>query len=153
MKKDEQTATIIVGLIPLLLRKVNEEIRCCGQGIVPSHFRLLAHLATHSSNISDLASQQSVSLATMSKSVDTLVERGWVKRGPVANDRRSYQIEITNVGLNAFLGIHYQLTKSFTALFSSLSEGELIQLESGMQILKQELENHWQMKNSGRVKK
>jgi DNA-binding MarR family transcriptional regulator len=77
---------------------------------------------------SQIGERMLVSSATMTALLDTLEQRGWVKRTPNPDDRRSLLIEITDSGraiADVFLpGLH----KLERRVMSSLSEDERGQL-------------------------
>ena len=87
-----------------------------------------------------LAEQQEVSMATISNTISTLVEKGWVTRTPSNKDRRTVQVELTPEGKKTLMDIHDQLETRVSTLFASLTPGELCQLEDGLHILKKMLE-------------
>jgi len=140
MKDYQSAAHLLVEVIPFFLRKVGSEFRCIYDGIMPSHFRLMAMLQHHPGNLSMLAEQQEVSMATISNTISTLVEKGWVQRTPSDKDRRTVQVELTPEGKKTVMDIHDQLEGRVSVLFSSLTPGEICQLEDGLRILKKMLE-------------
>ena len=93
------TAREILEIIPLVMRTVAAELRAAGEMPAPAHFGLLSILSARPRMLSDLASIQGVSLPTMSNSISSMVEHGWVKRGtPGDSDRRVIMIEVTAAG-------------------------------------------------------
>lgn len=127
----------IVRLIPRMMRKVRADMRAFGSGVNPSHFGLLAFLTCRDFTISELAEMQHVSLATISNSVSTLEERGWVERVPSLRDRRSVAIHITSSGKRVIDEMHEQMELKVSQLIQNLSAEELAQLEIGMAVLNQ----------------
>ncbi len=93
-----ETAREILRIIPLVMRTVAAELRAAGEMPAPAHFGLLTILGSHPRTLTELALLQGVSLPTMSNSVSTLVQRGWVKRSSPARDRRVVLIEVTPLG-------------------------------------------------------
>ena len=92
------TAREILKIIPLVMRTVAAELRSAGEMPAPAHFGLLTVLGHQPRTLTELALLQGVSLPTMSNSISTLVQRGWVKRSSPARDRRVVLIEVTPVG-------------------------------------------------------
>lgn len=80
------------------MRTVAAELRAAGEMPAPAHFGLLTVLGAQPRTLTELALLQGVSLPTMSNSVSTLVQRGWVKRTSPARDRRVVLIEVTPLG-------------------------------------------------------
>src|SRR5207249_2526664 len=92
------TARDILEIIPLVMRTVAAELRAAGELSAPAHFGLLSMLAERPRILTELASLQGVSLPTMSSSISTMVERGWVRRTAPGEDRRVVMIEVTTPG-------------------------------------------------------
>ena len=88
----------ILKIIPLVMRTVAAELRAGGDMPAPAHFGLLTALGMQSRTLTELAQLQGVSLPTMSNSISTLVERGWVTRSSPADDRRVALVEVTPLG-------------------------------------------------------
>lgn len=141
------TAQQISEILPALVHKVSADIRCLGGGLAPSQYHLLEALAEKPANLSELAGMLLVSLATMSKSIDTLVERGWARRSPSPHDRRMIQIEITPSGEQVLCLTRLQLARRAAELLESLSPAELSDLSTGLVILRRVLEQRINMGN------
>ena len=88
----------ILKIIPLVMRTVAAELRAAGEMPAPAHFGLLTVLGGQPRTLTELAQLQGVSLPTMSNSISTMVEKGWVKRTSPAGDRRIALIEVTPLG-------------------------------------------------------
>ena len=93
-----ETARDILEIISLVMRTVAAELRAAGELSAPAHFGLLSMLAERPRILTELASLQGVSLPTMSSSISTMVERGWVRRTAPGEDRRVVMIEVTTPG-------------------------------------------------------
>jgi len=93
-----ETARDILEIIPLVMRTVAAELRAAGELSAPAHFGLVSMLAERPRILTELASLQGVSLPTMSSSISTMVERGWVRRTAPGEDRRVVMIEVTTPG-------------------------------------------------------
>jgi DNA-binding MarR family transcriptional regulator len=92
------TAREILEIIPLVMRTVAAELRAAGEMPAPAHFGLLSILSVRPRMLSDLAAIQGVSLPTMSNSISSMVERGWVRREAPEGDRRVVMIDVTPTG-------------------------------------------------------
>ncbi len=139
MSADTHTAAReVLEIIPLVMRTVAAELRRAGQA--PSHFRLLAMLAHRASNLSELAEKHAVSLPTMSNTISTLVERGWVKRTQAAHDRRQVLIELTPAGRTVLAAIRRQAEAHVAELLAPLSQSERKTLLAGLAILREVFE-------------
>ena len=78
----------ILRVVPLVMRTVAAELRAAGDLPAPAHFALLTILSHRPRSLTELAGIQGVSLPTMSNSITSMAERGWVKRIARGQDRR-----------------------------------------------------------------
>lgn len=136
-----ETSQLLVQLIPLMMRNITADLRCYGAGLAPTQFRILGMLAHHSLSLTELADYQAVSLASMSNSVATLVERGLVTRIPSPVDRRVVQFAITPAGVEVMREANQQLCARIEFLLASLPAAELSSLHSSLGILRKVLES------------
>ena len=97
-RPSREVAREILKIIPLVMRTVAAELRAAGELPAPAHFGLLTMLSTQPRTLTELAGLQGVSLPTMSSSISTMVERGWVRRTAPGEDRRAVMIEVTTPG-------------------------------------------------------
>src|SRR6516225_6744166 len=86
-------ARTLLEVMPLVMRTVAAELRAAGELPAPAHFPLLHMLSEHPRTLSELAAFRGVSLPSMSNSVATLVERGWIRRAETGRDRRVLMLE------------------------------------------------------------
>jgi DNA-binding MarR family transcriptional regulator len=91
-------AADLLKIVPLMMRLVAANMRQTAHSVHPAHFQLLAMLSKRPRRLSDLAEKQAVSVPTMSNTVTTLEERGWVVRERAADDRRVVEVNITPEG-------------------------------------------------------
>jgi len=100
MTRDQarESARDILEIIPLVMRTVAAELRAAGEMPAPAHFGLLSILSTRPRMLTELASLQGVSLPSMSTSITSMVDRGWVRRTSPEDDRRVVMIEVTPPG-------------------------------------------------------
>ncbi len=126
----------VMDIVPLVMRIVAAELRRTEYMLAPSHFRLLLMLDCCSCSVSQLAERQVVSLPTMSNSVTTLVERGWVTRVPAAHDRRTVLVELTPAGRAVLAGAQRQVEARVAEELASLSAADRETLVAGLAILR-----------------
>lgn len=126
----------VLQIIPLVMRVVAAELRSAPHVIVPAHYRLLHMLCRGSRNLSDMAEIQAVSLPTMSNTIDTLEERGWVVRTRSADDRRVVLVELTPAGRSVLEAVEQQAEERLAALLGLLSDEERRTLVDGLEILR-----------------
>lgn len=122
-------------VFPALMRSLFAETRKGGANLVPSQFRLLGALARHNCNLSELAEYQNVSLPTMSATVETLVERGWLERDRSKDDRREVILRMTEEGRHILSSEHRRLTDWVAAKMESLGPKDMKRVERALDIL------------------
>src|SRR5262245_65447897 len=87
------TARKLLEVMPLVMRTVVAELRAAGELPAPAHFPLLHVLSERPRTLSELAAIRGVSLPSMSNSVATLGDRGWVRRAEPGRDRRALMLD------------------------------------------------------------
>jgi DNA-binding MarR family transcriptional regulator len=140
MSEQHRPSQQIVEIIPLILRFLHAEMRISAGSMGPSHFHLLGMLARQPCNMSEIAEKQSVSMPTISNSVNLLVERGWILRTPAIHDRRMVKIELTPMGRQILDDSEQRIENRVSQRLSDLSPEDLEKLTVGLQILRQVLE-------------
>jgi DNA-binding MarR family transcriptional regulator len=126
----------ILNIVPLVMRTVAAQLRAAGEMPAPAHFGLLMMLGRQSRTLSELAALQGVSLPTMSNSVATLVQRGWVKRSP-ARDRRVVLLEVTPLGRATLERTGKAAEAHLAGILASLDMASRRKLQDGLMVLRQ----------------
>lgn len=130
------TAREILRIIPLVMRTVAAELRAAGEMPAPAHFGLLTILGSQPRTLTQLALLQGVSLPTMSNSVSTLVQRGWVKRTSPARDRRVALIEVTPVGKATVERVGTAAEARLSDMLADLPPAARRRLQAGLGVLR-----------------
>ena len=133
--KMDLTARRIMEVVPLVMRTLALEMRCVGRLAVPAHGRLLVILAEGPHNLSELAEKHAVSLPTISNSISTLVERGWVTRSRAPHDRRIVEVELTPAGRVALEAMSSAVEERMSRKLSCLSPAECERVLAGLELL------------------
>ena len=138
---DRSGAGQIIKTIILAERGIAARLRATHPGLDLSHVRLLALLSAGGLSLSELAARQSVSLPSMSNSISTLVQRGWVTRvhPPMPQDRRVVLVELTPAGRSARTETQRDTEAAMDELLDSLSPSERQALEAGLEVLRSAL--------------
>jgi len=98
--------------------------------------RILLRLAAAPDlSLKDLAEREGVTPPTMSKSVDTLVEKGWATRTASAGDRRSVHIAVTPAGAALAHEVGVDLRRQFAALLGRWDDRSLSVLVEALGLL------------------
>ncbi len=136
MLSQEKLAQRILEVIPLIMRVVGANIRQeTSASFRVSHHRVLKLLYQRPRTISELAACQAVALPTMSRTISTLVERGWVTRTEDTNDRRRVLVQITDEGRAILDQLHSRIQAHMTARLAPLTAEERELVLAGLEIL------------------
>jgi len=136
---DEQRyrlAELIIESVPALMRTLAADLRKSDQMLAPAHFGVLVMLAEGGCSISELAGTQSVSVPSMSSSVTTLVERGWIERLRSASDRRVARVSLTAKGLEIMAHFREMGIESVASMLGELEDEDLDAMVAGFAVLK-----------------
>ena len=94
----QRVADQFMQIMPLVMRVVSADIRSARSDLNPAYYRLMGMLHHGTWNLGELAERQAVSKPTMSKTITTLEERGWVERAHSKDDRRVVLVSLTDEG-------------------------------------------------------
>jgi DNA-binding MarR family transcriptional regulator len=122
------------------MRTIKAQMRRSEHSLMPAHMRLLSMCARRTWNLGELAEAQAVSAPTMSKTVNALVERGWLARTPSVEDRRVVHIGLTPTGEQVLSETHRQSEALIAELLVTLSPAERDTLLAGLAILRKTFE-------------
>lgn len=136
IESKEVVASRILEVIPLVMRSLAAEMRRTGQTLSPSHFRVLANLYLERMSLGDLAHRICVSPPTISRSITTLQDRGWVQRVPSKQDGRVVFAELTPQGREVLQDMERQSRQWISHHLESLSEQERQVLLEGIDLLR-----------------
>lgn len=126
----------ILQIIPLVMRVFAADLRHSEHCLVPAHFRVLGMLSHRAWTLSELAEIQAVSLPTMSSTITTLEERGWVTRTRPPDDRRVVRVELTAEGQRVIEQTHQHAEERLAQLLAPLPQEDREQLLKGLEILR-----------------
>jgi DNA-binding MarR family transcriptional regulator len=128
MPADEQTLAEGVWSVARRLRLATREA-LAPWDISPSHARALDSVAGHGPlRLSALAEQLRIAPRSATEVVDTLEDRGWVRRAPDPSDRRATLVELTTAGARAHRAIGAARDASAEQVFAALSDPERARL-------------------------
>jgi DNA-binding MarR family transcriptional regulator len=137
MKRSSRgVAREILKIIPLVMRTVAAELRAAGELPAPAHFGLLTMLSAHPRTLSELANLQGVSLPTMSNSITSMVQRGWVRRTAPPKDRRVVIIEVTPTGRAALERVGRAAEAHLGVILAPLDAASRRRLQGGLAVLR-----------------
>jgi DNA-binding MarR family transcriptional regulator len=133
----KETARQVLEVVPLIMRTVRAEMRDRRtHDLSVPQFRTLGFVERHpGTSLSELAEHIGLTLPSMSKLVDGLVERKLVTRQGHADDRRRITLALTARGCALLQSAHAATLASMAGRFGGLDEDERGTVVRAMQIL------------------
>jgi DNA-binding MarR family transcriptional regulator len=131
----QQIAQKILDIIPLVMRVMSSEMRQGKSVIAVAHVPILGMLSQRAYTLSELAERSAVSAPTMSNTISTMEQHGWVERQRDTQDRRVVWIALTAAGLATYHGIYQHTVDRVAALLGSLSTEDEVSLINGLTVL------------------
>jgi DNA-binding MarR family transcriptional regulator len=138
---NQEAAQEILSIVPHVMRAVAAELRRSDRSIMPGHYHMMAMLADGHFSLSEIAGRQHVSLPTMSRSMSTLEERGWVEKVRDASDGRITRLKLTDEGRAVLAEIHDVVVAAVNRQLAGLTSQECQQLVRGLAVLHQAFEH------------
>ncbi|MBN1309829.1 MAG: MarR family transcriptional regulator [Anaerolineae bacterium] len=125
----------IFEIVPYVMRVMKSEMRHSTPLVMPGHMQLLGMLSHRSWTVTELADRHAVSAPTMSNTITTLEERGWVTRVRSEEDRRAVLIRLTKEGKSVLEATHNRAENLVAKLLEPLDADEQEILTEGLEIL------------------
>jgi DNA-binding MarR family transcriptional regulator len=120
----------------MLWRSIGSEMRRAPQALAPAHMASLMRLSAGPAAMTELARHLAVSVPTVSKSIDVLVDRGWVDRWVDPSDRRQTIVRLTREGRSVSAAMKRQSRRHVAGLLASLTSDQRTQLMTTLEVLK-----------------
>ena len=92
------------------------EKACDAAGVTISQYRILSYVGFQAQRAGELADRAAVSRPTLTVALDTLEQRGLVRRERVPGDRRGIRLELTDSGRQALHAAEDALSAELAAL-------------------------------------
>lgn len=124
-----------IGIVPFVMRFMSADLRNSKYGALAGHVSILGMLEQRPYTMKELADTHMVSSPTMSSTVTTLEERGWLMRERSAEDRRVVWVTITPEGQLALDDMRGQTAEKIAELLDGLSESQQAKLNEGLSLL------------------
>ena len=130
-----QLAHQTIGIVPFVMRFMSADLRNSKYGAAAGHVSILGTIEERPYTLKELADMHLVSSPTMSSTVTTLEERGWLFRERSEEDRRVGWIKITPDGQAALDDMRQGTADKIAALLDGLTEEEQATLADGLKLL------------------
>jgi DNA-binding MarR family transcriptional regulator len=131
----DEVARTAVKIFPIMGRLMDSYMRVGEHHLSSVHFQVLTMVLSRPCTVSELAERQSISAASMSKTVMVMEERGWLSRERDKNDRRVVRLAGTPEGRNVLRDVQKRSEEELTETFKHLSQEELTKIQEGMETL------------------
>jgi len=118
-----------------MMRSMSRQMRQSPQAVAPAHVAALMRLKTAPATTSDLARHLGVRVPTITRSIDVLVERGWVAGRPGSADRRQTIVRLTPAGRRTAAAMRRKAEQHIASLLAPLSAQQRTQLRSTLDVL------------------
>lgn len=131
-----KVADEVLQIIPLVTRKVAADLRKSDPSMKLAHIGLLTMVAQSPRSLSELSDLHAASMPTMSKTITTIENLGWVARSRSNSDRRIVMIEATPAGRAALREVHELAIAPIAEALDSLTATQRQKLSAGLKILR-----------------
>lgn len=124
-----------IRLLERMLGALNDnEMSCCGVTMAQCH-AIVEIGRAKSISLINLANILNLDNSTTSRTVNNLVNSGFVKRELDSSDRRYVTISLTDTGMNVFNNIETSMDEHFLTIYKCIPENKRRQVLESLQIL------------------
>jgi DNA-binding MarR family transcriptional regulator len=131
-----KVASEVLEVIPLVTRRVAADLRKSERSMKLAHVGLLGMVAQSPRSLSELSDLHAASMPTMSKTITTIENLGWVVRTRSQDDRRVVMVEATQAGRDALKQVYARAIAPISEALDSLSAAQRQELSDGLKILR-----------------
>jgi DNA-binding MarR family transcriptional regulator len=105
-------------------------------GLTPSQLSTLSYVGKSGPvRLGDLAAAERIAPSTLTRVVNVLEERGYLRRQPAPDDARAFLVTVTDSGLGVLERIREEGTRTLADILQTLPPGELAALEAALPAL------------------
>ena len=126
----------VLEVIPLVTRRVAADLRKSERSTKLAYIGLLSIVARNPRSLGELSEFHAVSLPTMSKTITTIENLGWVVRNRSETDRRVVMVEATPAGRAALKEVYDSAIGPIAETLNSLTATQRQKLSKGLEILR-----------------
>ena len=136
MFEPNEIAKKIMDIIPSSMHWIRSEMRSTmNDEVTVPQFRILASIFRGKNVACDIAKAQGTSQAAMSKMIDGLAARGFVKREANVDDRRHFHLNLTSSGDAFFKKTRKHAQANLKEQIAFLDQSDREDLERGLLVL------------------
>ncbi len=120
--------------------ELKNETSCCGVTLAQCHI-LLELNESESLSISEIADILGLDSSTLSRTIDGLVEKGFVTRTTDINDRRAVQLNLSENGIKKVESINEQCNNTYREFLQFIPEDKIASVLEVMELIAEGLKN------------
>ena len=133
MSEPNEIAKKLMDIIPASMNWIRREMRSdMKDELTIPQFRILASIFRGKNIACDIAKAQGTSQAAMSKMIDGLVAKGYVKREANIDDRRHFHLNLTSTGDAFFKKTRKHAQGNLKEQINNLDERDRLDLARGL---------------------
>lgn len=132
----KEVAKRILEVVPMSMARIRTEMRAASPpDLSIPQYRILGSIFRGQNLAGEIARHQGVSQPAMSKMIDSLVEKGLIKREHQGKDRRQIPLALTLLGEELFLKIRRTAQQELSQRTADLSARDRKELLQGLAVL------------------
>jgi DNA-binding MarR family transcriptional regulator len=120
--------------------ELKNETSCCNVTLAQCHI-LLELNESESLSISEIADILGLDSSTLSRTIDGLVEKGFVIRTTDINDRRAVQLKLSENGIKKVESINEQCNNTYREFLQFIPEDKIASVLEVMELIAEGLKN------------
>ena len=132
----QKVAGEVLEVIPLVTRRVAADLRKSQRSMKLAYVGLLGMVVKNTRSLGELSDFHAVSMPTMSKTITTIENLGWVARSRSTVDRRVVMIKATPAGRAALKEVYDRAVVPISEILTSLPATQLQELSDALKILR-----------------
>jgi len=134
-------AKILIDIIPRMMQFIVTALKSQPCLLPMTHYRILRILQKSPMSLSELAKKIMVSKASLSETIQLLVEKGWIEKKPHEKDARKFILKTTQTGLEQILKVDSEIVDIVSKKLKVLPIDEMDTFVHSFQVVDQVLQS------------
>lgn len=134
-------AASFLDFVPMAMLEIRSKLRAHRESLSVPQFRILAALWQSSKTNKELAEHIGVSVPTMSRMVQSLVDQELIEKSTAKVDRRELKIQLSSRGRTRYEKIRAQARQGLSEHFKKLNEEERELVSQAIELIQPWFEN------------
>lgn len=140
-EKHVLAAKKLIDIIPRLMQFIVAALKSQPSLLPMTHYRILRILQKSPMSLSDLARKLMISKASLSETIQLLIEKGWIERMPHEKDARKFILKTSIAGQEQILQVDGEVVQIVSEKLILLSPEEIDSFMNGFQVVDQVLQS------------